>query len=264
MSMSFEESFENIGARLKVQRIPVAWQQFDSPVRIDIDRDSNGEFFQIDHVSDVRVTVPDEDPADRHLLLRVEEPGYVTRFSLFLCGHDERAWFVATINDPQVETVAQAKDSLKPREVWTEIRKYDLPPEQWNLRCTAAFVRQGEWFFLPRPWLKVNDREVLVDEPISRGGGKPHSCEFLYRVGGDLVYVNDEFPNGITEEQYRSLNASIQARSGYWNQRRRDAKVFVRGMVRHPDHATINLPYWHKVVMNTEANSASQYVAFLD
>jgi hypothetical protein len=78
------------------------------------------------------------------------------------------------------------------------------------------------------------------------------------------VYVNDEFPDGITEEQYRSLDASIQERSGYWNQRRRDAQVFVRGMVRHPDHATINLPYWHKVVMNTEADSALQYVAFLD
>jgi hypothetical protein len=46
---------------------------------------------------------------------------------------------------------------------------------------------------------------------------------------------------------------------------RRNPGVYVRGRVRHPDHATITLPGWHRVVMNTEAQSrAMRNVAFLD
>jgi hypothetical protein len=39
----------------------------------------------------------------------------------------------------------------------------------------------------------------------------------------------------------------------------------VKGSVRHPDHKTIWLPYWHQVVMNTETRAiAMRNVAFLD
>jgi len=35
--------------------------------------------------------------------------------------------------------------------------------------------------------------------------------------------------------------------------------------VRHPDHATITLPCWHRVLMNTETQSrTTANVAFLD
>jgi len=45
----------------------------------------------------------------------------------------------------------------------------------------------------------------------------------------------------------------------------RNARVYVKGAIRHPDHATIHLPYWHQVVMNTETQSrAMAEVAFLD
>jgi hypothetical protein len=33
------------------------------------------------------------------------------------------------------------------------------------------------------------------------------------------------------------------------------ADVFVQGAVRHPDHATIVLPAWHRVLMNTGQRS---------
>jgi hypothetical protein len=267
MAMSIEESFQYIGARAKVVRVPIQWQQLDTPVRIDIGRDAAGEYFQIDRMWNARLSVADADAQDRHLLLLVEECyRFHDRFSLFLCGHDEKAWFVAAIPDAKkVASVADAKDALKPQEVWEEIHEQYLPRHLWNLRSNAAFIRQGEWFFLPRPWMNVDETKVLRDEPISRGGGKPHQCEYLYRIGGLLVYVNDRYPNGITEEEYWKLHASVRRRSRYWNQRTRDAEVFVRGLIRHPDHATINLPYWHKVVMNTEYRArATDQVAFLD
>jgi hypothetical protein len=42
----------------------------------------------------------------------------------------------------------------------------------------------------------------------------------------------------------------------------RDPELFARGTVRHPDHATITLHGWHRVVMNTEqrARHASRRV----
>ena len=45
----------------------------------------------------------------------------------------------------------------------------------------------------------------------------------------------------------------------------RNPGVYVRGRIRHPDHATITLHGWHQVVMNTENESqAMRNVAFLD
>jgi hypothetical protein len=42
----------------------------------------------------------------------------------------------------------------------------------------------------------------------------------------------------------------------------RNPVVYVRGKLSHPDHATIRLDGWHRVLMNTESGSSS--VAFLD
>ena len=40
---------------------------------------------------------------------------------------------------------------------------------------------------------------------------------------------------------------------------------YARGTVRHSDHDTITLPFWHCVVMNTETQSRTMAnVAFLD
>ena len=46
----------------------------------------------------------------------------------------------------------------------------------------------------------------------------------------------------------------------------RDAEVFARGGVRHPDHKTIHLDGWHRVYLNRErfAPHAAKMIAFLD
>jgi len=46
---------------------------------------------------------------------------------------------------------------------------------------------------------------------------------------------------------------------------KRDALVYVRGEITHPDHKTICLEGWHRVLMNTENRSmALRFLAFLD
>ena len=46
---------------------------------------------------------------------------------------------------------------------------------------------------------------------------------------------------------------------------RRNPGVFARGKVSHSDHATITLPFWHRVLMNTETQSRTMAnVAFQD
>ena len=46
---------------------------------------------------------------------------------------------------------------------------------------------------------------------------------------------------------------------------RRNLRVYARATVRHSDHATITLPLWHRVLMNTATQSRTMaHVAFLD
>jgi hypothetical protein len=113
----------------------------------------------------------------------------------------------------------------------------------------------------------VDERLVLHNEPISRGNGsKPHIVECCYRDGGVAVYVCDRHPAGLGEAQYqRLLRTKPESRGWNWRVMRREPRVFVRGRIRHPDHKTIELRDWHRVLMNTENESrAMQNVAFLD
>ena len=258
--------FIQMGARVKLDC--VASRVIGShSFRIDVERDNMGELFTIRHANDVRLQVLDVRENDRHLLLfalgkrgkRMSE-----QRSFFLCGHDERAWFAAAVPESRsLASVQDAKDALKPDAVWESMRKHDVPMEQRDRRWTKAFVRQGEWFFLPRPDLKVLPKNILANEPIQRGGGKPHLCAELFRIGGENVMVSDKYPNGITPFAYFYLPKEEQA--GRWRTMTRDALVYVRGAVSHPDHDTIHLPFWHEVVMNTEHQAASRRnLAFLD
>ena len=256
------DKFEKIGARVKLTADPMA------TLRIDVRRDRKGEFFEVRHGTATRVRVLDVRPHDAHLLLMAtsqDGPHGGVGGSKFLCGHDERSWFVAAVPESaRANTVQDAKDALKPPEVWEAIRQARVPMNQRDRRKTKAFLRQGEWFFLPRPWLNVSEKLVLVNEPIRRGGGKPHVCQFLYRQGGEQVHVCPRYPNGLTPAEFDALPRK-ERDAHRWRLMTRDARVFVKGKIRHPDHATLVLPYWHQVFMNTETRArAMREVAFLD
>lgn len=265
---SLMSKFARIGARLKLS------DGFDrrrvrsfGTVSFDVRKDSDGEYFEVvgDGTAGVDVDVLDVQPSDRHLLLMVRE---AEGKSKFLCGHDERHWFVAAVPESApVGTVRSAKEALKPPEVREAQAKAGLGSVAGNRRKNAAYRRQGEWFFIPAPGLKVDERFVLRDEPISRGnGGKPHWCDHCFRGGGETVYVCRRFPSGLDVEKYRKLlNERPEAANWGWRTMVRGAEVYVRGRVRHLDHKTITLHGWHRVLMNTENQAkAMRNVAFLD
>jgi len=108
----------------------------------------------------------------------------------------------------------------------------------------------NQWFFVPEPSLVVDEKLVLRNEPLRRGAGKPHLAEQLYRTGGETVHVCAKHPNGISEKEYRQL-LRVNPKFGRWGWRvmRRNP----RGTVRHSDHETITLSFWHRVVMNTDS-----------
>jgi hypothetical protein len=272
------DKFQQMGARVKVTVLPIRTMvlprraRFSNsrragPVSIDIRHDKQGEYFDLRCRTDVDVQVLEVRPKDRHLLLMSRERAErgEDQKSRFLCGHDERSWFVAAVPESaHAASVQSAKDALKPQAVWASIRRHGVSMKDRDRRRTDAFVRQGEWFFIPNPRLNVKENLILRDEPIRRGSGKPHRCQFVYRNGGEMVYVSPKYPNGITDSEYAKLPIS-EKESQRWTRMARNARVFAKGSVRHPDHKTIQLYCWHEVVMNTETSArAMSHVAFLD
>lgn len=260
--------FARMGARLKLVDRPRRRQRaMAGTVTLDIQDDHEGEYFQIVRPpsATAELEILDVQPADRHLLLMVREGGDKHKF---LCGHDERHWFVAAIPETAaVGTVRQAKEALKPAEVHLAQARQRLGGEARNRRKNAAYIRQGEWFFLPVPNLHVKEKLVIRHEPLLRGnGGKPHWAEFCYRTGGETVHVCSRHPGGVTESEFKRIIAKNRAAKTWdWRIMRRNAGVFVRGRIRHADHKAITLNGWHRVVMNTENQAqALRNVAFLD
>src|SRR5690349_11189870 len=121
---TIESQFAAIGARFKLRLSPDRWETND--YAIDIRHDRQGEFFELRLEDRLResfdASVMQADKRDRHLLLLVRRPE--DKLDRFLCGHDERHWFVAAVPG-RASNVRQAKEALKPRFVrsrLTELR----------------------------------------------------------------------------------------------------------------------------------------------
>lgn len=245
--MTTEESlrrhFCRMGARVRI----VDAGHLEAKVRIDVGRDREGEFFEILRHTDVWPEVLDVQPRLRHLVLLVRDGRAKNKF---LLGHDERHWFAAAVPGDHVHDVRTAMDSLRPAEA--EGR---------------AAIRQGEWFFVADPGVRDKNAVIHRHEPLSRGAGsKPHICAELMRRNGTTVMVCPRYPTGLSEAQWEALvKDDERLRAMPWRRMTRDAEVFARGDVRHPDHKTIHLDGWHRVYLNREreARHAPQ-IAFLD
>jgi hypothetical protein len=258
-SETLERRFAVIGARVMVADRP--WR---GEPRIDVRTDVRGEYFDLRFAGGgrrVELEVVDVEPRDRHLLLLARVGGEKSKF---LCGHDERHWFVAAVPEAArgVSGVATAKAALQPQAVRALVER--IRPKDRFRRRNAAYVRQGEWFFVPAAWIDPPAALVLRGEPLTRGRGTAHVMQFAFRRGGEVVYVNRRYPAGISEARYARLTAA-ERRNGGWTRLVRDPEVYAKGAVRHPDHATIHLAGWHRVLMNTEHGAqAMRHVAFID
>jgi hypothetical protein len=253
-----ERHFAAIGARVEAIEGATRGRPW-----IDIRRDGRGERYVIGYARgrDDDLEVVNVDRTTRHLLLLTRRGETKSKF---LCGHDERHWFVSAVPEDAlgVTDVGTAMAALQPELVQEAVSR--TRPKERFARRNSAFVRQGEWFFVPAPDVNPAETLVLRSEPLSRGRGKPHVMERAFRTGGTLVYVSWRYPNGLTQSQLDGLPESLR-RSQAWVPMTRDADVYATGTVRHPDHATIRLEGWHRVAMNTEQRArAMRNVVFLD
>jgi hypothetical protein len=248
-----QRRFNEIGAQLRVA--PRPWR---GAPRVDV----LGSTFDVrfgggDEPAEVEVV--DTQRAERHLLLLVRNG---TDKSKFLCGHDERHWFVAAVPEDArgVTGVRAAKEALQPELVRPLLR--DVRPKDRLRRRNAAFVRQGEWFFVPVSDLHVEENAVLRNEPLARTGGTPHILQLAFRRGGRTVYVHSGSRRTLSTAEFGRLSRSKRQ---HWFPMTADPELYAKGSVRHPDHATIVLQVWHRVVMNTETRArAMRFVTFVD
>lgn len=262
-----EKHFGKIGARLKVGlAAPNRWR---NRAGINILQDKEGEYFDIKFLENdnVEYEVLDLQKDMRHLLLMARRE---TGKEKFLCGHDERHWFVCAVPGKSVTNVVKAMEALQPAAVRGQIQTTIRRHKNRLQRKNEAFIRQGEWFFVPTPELVVRSTfniPIHKNEPISRGNGsKSHVCEEVYRTRGDSVWVCSRYPSGVSVSRYREiLKSNPKAGSWNWRMMQINAAVYARGTVRHPDHKTIRLNGWHQIFMNTENEAPGmQHVVFLD
>lgn len=161
--------FAKIGARARVQADQRG--SVRTGVSIDIGRDSAGEFFDIAIGRDApeELTVLDAQPRLRHLLLMSRENDGKHKF---LCGHDERHWFVAAVPErAAASNVMTAFEALRPSAVLAELNRQRVKGKNRNRRRNEAFLRQGEWFFVPVGERQFPKLLILRNEPLRRGGG---------------------------------------------------------------------------------------------
>lgn len=269
--------FEKAG--LKVQfREPKDSSRATAPYLIDVRQKKGQEIFDIfinEDAGNFNLEVIDVKPKMEHLLLLAREEN---RLAKFLCGVDERGLFVAPVPNGSVRGVYSAMEALKPKAVLdAQTRKKVSKRRDRVKRKTAAYKRQGEWFFIPEPDLKANEGLLHKNEPLLRNdGGKPHFAETLYREGGNTVYMvtwvsNEELREKVRlqwfseEEKLKLVKEYPELNRVRWSTQVVDMTVFVRGNIKHPDHKTIFLNGWHRVEMNTEGKSwAGRRMLFLD
>jgi hypothetical protein len=200
MTVEIREAFAAIGADVFVERVGNAFA-------IDIRQRQDREAYWLKYpvMDEVVTDTLDVKPSLRHLVLDVS--GWRLPISgRFLCGHDEQHWFVAALPfTRQTATVRGAMESLKPNIVRLEQKRKGVKHRR-HRRKTAAYVRQGEWFFLPRPMMHVGDLASRNGQ-LMRNGGKPHRVEWLYRS------EDGNWDRAGKESQWRAFG-ECQCRSG--------------------------------------------------
>ncbi len=214
MTTELMTAFEDIGAELRIETSGRAFE-------IDVRRRQGRELFALRYPFQDTIIAEalDVRPKDRHLVLDVTG-SRLPISGRFLCGHDESHWFVASLPfHHRTATVRGAMEMLKPAPVLREQKRKGVRHQRYQ-RKTAAYVRQGEWFFLPRPRMHVDPVSIERNGRLLRGAGsKPHRVDALYHS---------------TDGRF----------------------TFARGRVSHADHTTITLDVWHRVVRNTEPEPA--------
>jgi hypothetical protein len=268
MLQKIADAFKKMGSRIKI--FDVTKHKNALPFTINILKDKHGEYFEIKWKKQIVMTVPDIQPRDRHLLLvtrDLEDRDRSNKAStnFYLCGHDERNWFVSAIPHGAI-SVQKAKELLKPKELIDFEVQHGLKSKKAHkhhrtIKAGTTIHRQGEFVFIPTNLSFDNQplTPILKNEPMRKSAGSnPHIAEYLYRSGGSTVYISlfnlKSKIQGFTQIEYdKIMKTNPKAKTFNWVQQRVDMAVYVKGTIKHKDHKTLNLGnIWHKVLMNTE------------
>ncbi len=199
-------------------------------------REQRFRIFADDHAT---LQLLDKRPATRHLLLQVRSQPFERKVvDTYLLGHDERQLFV--LHSDSVTSIREAIEALKP------------PVVRWAERRGRKVIRQGDWFFIPAP---TNFRVLpnMILHQNERIGG-PNAFRWRIRVGHphiaeEQVLVFDTIRRRVGSDWVPTPNQLVD--------------IFVRGKIRHEEHATIELRSWHRAVQNTPADTPAT-LGYLD
>jgi len=180
---------------------------------VDVDRSGRRERIRLSP-GDAQLHVMDSDRDRRQLLLQARRgPDWAGRRQAplkLLVGQDERQLFSVTVPSWRrvVNTVAAAHEALKPDAVRAAGRKA---------------VRQGEWFFVPFPWI---GERYGIRRRVRLGWRNPHVIDQVLGNPSDLF-------GGRPRNSWSS------------------GAVYARGFVRHREHRPLHLRCWHRIYLNT-------------
>jgi hypothetical protein len=189
---------------------------------IDVATHKRQEYFRVYVDERATLQMVDKAPAMRHILLQMQcRPEASSREAKlhYLLGHDERQLFVVGASGTSIR---QSLDGLKP---W--------PVRQAEARGLKV-IRQGDWFFVPTHsrFTLPPDAVLYIHEVL----GGPSGPKYGVRVGNPHV----------AEEQAIQIGPVRRYVDRKWQEvGRQITAIYVRGAVRHSEHATIKLRAWH-------------------
>jgi len=111
---------------------------------------------------------------------QTEDERAEVRVQRFLCGHDERAWFVVGVPG-MLPALLQPRKALKPPVCApgkTAARSAFHERQRRKTRLTSA----GEWFFLPRQ-IENDKGRLCARYPIVVAKVSPFVASFSYKHG---------------------------------------------------------------------------------
>ena len=254
------DAFEKIGSTADIRTENRFREDRGFRITVSDNRRTHFSCFRLAMREGTRLYVPDVNVKEHALLLKVrwkDAKGRVN-FEDFLCGRDDHGWFVSTLNGHSFHNVRGAVESLRPEEITRELAKKKVSRSRRNRHHNEVFIRQGEWFFVPMP--PDFEPEGIVRKKERLGTkGKPHIADFVCS-GGESRYIHPNYRGTLTWERVSEL---MKYGVTGFRQVFIVQAAFAKGRVVHPDHKTVFLDGWHRVIPNTE-NRLANSNAFID
>jgi hypothetical protein len=251
---NIQKKFEEIGAKVLIKENNISDRDFSVGI---VDRKAEEVFSISMKKHDIELQVLQTRKDIRHLLLMAKNKKHNTH-EKFLCGYDERHWFLVGVDD-DVRNVDHAMASLKPGYINFRQKITKVKPKNINKRHNKAFIRQGEWFFLP--YYRLNSNNLIIYKNHSLGG---HICDEVYEDVVETYFHHKHAPDGMLDWTYKKFlkkHPHVHPKKG-WSYSVSLFGRYARGHVRHKDHQTIYLNDWHIVLKNRQKNTPGN--VFLD